>query len=94
MIHKYLLSAALVAAFAMPTAYLVPASAATMKAKAYYAEQSLKTKFCYVVDFKPNPKFATMLGSGSYPSITKAAAEIKATKDCKAPPMKMKPKSK
>jgi hypothetical protein len=87
MVRRYLLTAALIAAFA------VPASAATMKAKVYYAEQVVKTQACYVVTFKPNGKTATMIGTDSYKTFALAAAAIKADTSCKVPPMKkpMKP---
>ena len=83
MVRRYLVTAALVAAFA------VPAAAATMKAKTYYAEQSVKTQVCYVVTFKPNGKTATMIGTASFTSFALAAAAIKADTSCKAPAGKM-----
>jgi hypothetical protein len=85
MVRKYLVTAALIAAFA------VPATAATMKANVYYAEQSVKTQACYVVTFKPNGKTATMIGTDSFKTFALAAAAVKADTSCKPPKMKAKP---
>lgn len=87
MVRRTLLTAALLAAFA------VPALARPPKAKTYYAEQSVKTQACYVVSWKPNGKTATVIGTDSYPSMGKAAAAIKADTNCKAPAKVMKTKA-
>lgn len=86
MYSKALLTAALVAALALPVAGEAMAKTKTM-AKTYYAEQSLKSKYCYAVAFKPNPKYATMIGSDSFTKLSAAMAAIKADPDCKAPHM-------
>ena len=80
MLRRYLVTASLIAAVAMPAAAFAAA-----KAKTYYAEQSVKTKYCYVVDFKPDGKHATQIGTDSFDTFAKAAAAIKADADCKAP---------
>jgi hypothetical protein len=91
MLHRYLLAAAVAVAF------VVPATAATapkpMKTKVYYAEQSVKTKACYVVTTKPNGKTATEIGTDSFKTLKEAAAAIKADKDCVPAPKPMKPKA-
>ena len=87
MFHKTLLTAALVAAFAMPAVAATTAKPAP-KAKVYYAEQSVKTKYCYAVTFKPDGKTATVIGTDTYPTLAKALAAIKADTSCKAPPAK------
>jgi len=84
--RKYV-ALAVIAAVAMPAAAFAAA-----KAKTYYAEQSVKTKYCYVVDFKPDGKHATQIGTDSFDTYAKAAAAIKADADCKAP-MKMSSKT-
>ncbi|HVZ14403.1 MAG TPA: hypothetical protein VG894_08090 [Bauldia sp.] len=80
--RKYV-TLAVIAAVAMPAAAFAAA-----KAKTYYAEQSIKTKYCYVVDFKPDGKTATEIGTDSFDTLAKASAAIKADADCKTP-MKM-----
>jgi hypothetical protein len=87
MVRRTLLTAAMLAAFAMP------ALAAAPKAKTYYAEQSVKTQACYVVPWKPSGMTATMIGTDSYSSMGKAAAAIKADTNCKAPAKVMKTKA-
>ncbi len=77
--RKYM-TLAVIAAVAMPAAAFAAA-----KAKTYYAEQSAKTKYCYVVDFKPDGKNATEIGTASFDTFAKAAAAIKADADCTAP---------
>jgi len=81
---RILLTAALAAAFVIPS---VEATMAKPAAKVFYAEQSVKTKACYAVTFKPNGKTATMIGTDSFASLSKALAAIKADADCKAPHM-------
>ena len=83
MLHKYIVAAAVAVAFTMP-------AVAATKAKAYYAEQSVKTKACYVVASKPNGKTATQIGTDSFKTLKDAEAAIKADKDCVPPPMKPK----
>ena len=80
MLRRYLVSAALIAAIAMPAAAFAAA-----KAKTYYAEQSVKTQYCYVVTWKPDGKTATQIGTDSFDSFSKAWAAIKADTACKAP---------
>lgn len=88
MYRKILLTAALAAAFAMP-AVAATSAKTTMKpaAKVYYAEQSVKSKMCYAVTFKPDGKHATMIGTASFPTLKATMAAIKADADCKAPKM-------
>jgi hypothetical protein len=88
MYPKILLAAALAAAFAMP-AVAATSAKTSMKpaAKVYYAEQSVKSKMCYAVTFKPDGKHATMIGTASFPTLKATMAAIKADADCKAPKM-------
>jgi len=82
MLRRHIVTAAVIGAIAMPA---VAFAAATTKAKTYYAEQSVKTKYCYVVTFKPDGKNATQIGTDSFDTFAKAWAAIKADTDCKAP---------
>jgi hypothetical protein len=79
-----LLTAALAAAVALAAA--APSLAATapkVPHKAYFVEQSVRSNACYVVAFKPNPKFAREVGSASYGSFWKAVAALKADPSCR-----------
>ena len=82
MLRRHIVTAAVIAAVAMPA---VAFAAAATKAKTYYAEQSVKTKYCYVVTFKPDGKAATQIGTDSFDTFAKAWAAIKADTDCKSP---------
>jgi hypothetical protein len=96
MVRNALVTAALVAAIAIPSA--VPTFAKTApKAKAFYVEQVVKSKACYVVNFKPHGKKVTQLGDSSYPTLKAALAALHADKACapvKHMAMKVKPKNK
>jgi hypothetical protein len=96
MVRNILVTAALVAAFALPSAAPSFAKAAP-KAKAYYVEQVVKSKACYVVNFKPHGKKVTQIGDSSYPTLKGAIAALHADKACapvKHMAMKVKPKHK
>jgi hypothetical protein len=81
MVRNALVTAALVAAIAIPSA--VPTFAKTApKAKAYYVEQVVKSKACYVVAFKPHGKKVVDLGTTSYPTLKAAIAALKANPAC------------
>ena len=70
---KYISIGVAIAALSMP------AFAATQ----FYVAQDATTKKCTVVDKKPDGKTAMMVGKDAYDSKDKAAAAIKANKDCK-----------
>ena len=74
MYRKYLLAAALAAAF------VAPAFAATE----YYVAQDAKTHACSVTDKKPDGKTMTMVGKAGYETKAKAEAAMKAAPECKA----------
>lgn len=98
MVRNFLVTAAVLAAIAIPSA--APTFAKTApKAKVFYVEQVVKSKACYVVAFKPHGKKVVDLGTTSYPTLAAAIHAMKADKAC-APvkhhhmAMKMKPKTK
>ena len=74
MYRKYLLAAALAAAF------VAPAFAATT----YYVTQDAKTHKCAVVDKQPDGKTMIMVGKAGYASKADADKAMKAAPECKA----------
>lgn len=86
---KTIVTAALVAAFAVPALAATTTTTKTMKttkpatAASFYVEQSAKTHRCYVVAHKPNGKTMMEIGTTDYPSRTKAMAAMKAASACK-----------
>ena len=71
--RKYLIAAALVAAFALP------ASAATT----YYVGLVAKSNKCEVTSTKPDGVKVKMIGTATYSTKAKASAAMKAAADCK-----------
>jgi hypothetical protein len=82
MVRTALVTAALVAAIAIPSAAPSFAKAAP-KAKTFYVEQVVKSKACYVVAYKPHGKKVVDLGASSYPTLKAAIAALKANPACK-----------
>jgi hypothetical protein len=74
MYRKYLLAAALVAAFTVPS----------FAATSYYVAQDAKTHKCSVVTTKPDGKAAMMIGTAGYATQAAADAAMKTAKECKA----------
>ena len=70
---KYLLAAALIAAFSVPS----------FAATSYYVAQDAKTQKCSVVTTKPDGKAAMMIGKAAYPAEADATTAMKAAKECK-----------
>ena len=73
MYRKYLLAAALVAAFAVPS----------FAATSYYVAQDAKTHKCSVVTTKPDGTAMMMIGTAAYPTEAAATTAMKAAKECK-----------
>ena len=73
MYRKYLLAAALVAAFAAPT----------FAATSYYVAHDAKTHKCSVATTKPDGKTMMMIGTAAYSTEAAATAAMKAAKECK-----------
>ena len=72
MYRKYLLAAALVAAFAAPS----------FAATSYYVAQDAKTHKCSVVTTKPDGKATVMIGTAAYTTEAAANTAMKADKAC------------
>jgi len=69
----YLLTAVLVAAFAMPA----------LAATEYFVAQDATTKACSVVNAKPDGTKMMMIGTASYKTTADADAALKAAAECK-----------
>jgi hypothetical protein len=69
---KYILTAALVAGFAMPA----------MAASEYYVAQSAKDKKCEVTSKKPDGKKLIEIGTSTYKTKADATKAMKAAPEC------------
>ena len=78
MIRKYLITGAIMAAFAMP--------AYAAAAKTYYIAQDAKTKKCSIVTKKPDGTKMMMVGTDTYNKMADATKAEKAATDCGAKP--------
>jgi len=76
MIRKYLITGAIMAAFAMP--------AMAAAAKTYYIAQDAKTHKCSIVTKKPDGTKMMMIGTDTYTKMADATKAEKAAKECAA----------
>ena len=74
MYRKYLLAAAFIGAFAVPS----------FAATTYYVSQDAKTHKCSVGTTKPDGKASMMIGTAGYATQAAADAAMKVAKECKA----------